>query len=368
MSAIELSVLIHTENNDLHGLLMSMALRERGHRVVRGLGSELAHTDTVEFRFGAGAGQVRLHQDGDTVELDQVDVVWNRGTRATVPAVSPEVDFDATQLLALQEAAYMLTDGAFWANPPRAVQMAGLRPMQLRMAPSAGLRIPETLVGNDPGAIRDFVAHHPGTSYQPLGERSWSRSATDWIGGRAQAQVWLQDLPEDRVLKGMPGVYQAPVARRYEVRAQFFGDTCFALKVDSQRIRSGGHETRISQRARVISEPVELPEHVHQGCRNLMDALGLVTCAFDFVVTPEGEWVFLDMNESAQFMFLEMWCPDLNVLDACCAFLESRDADFHYRRPPQPARLDQVYDPVRHGSILREGRLGVGPAMRIATG
>lgn len=367
MTDTHLSVLIHTESDDLHGLLVAMALRERGHQVVRSFGNDLPLSSAVEFRFGEGPSAVRLHHGGEVLDLDRVDVVWNRNPQ--LPSLGGAADdgdgeFSLAQLLVMQEAAYALTDGAFWANAPRAVRMAGLKPLQLRMAPAAGLRIPPTLVSNEPMAIRDFVDRHPETTYKPLNGKSWAGSGVDWTGC-GSSRVRPQDLPHDELLRLMAGIFQARISRCFDVRAQFFGDTCFALRVDSDRIDRAGFDGHARHRARITSEPVELPMAVHQGCRNMMDALGVVSCAFDFAVTPDGEWMFLELNQSAQFMFLEMWCPELNVLDACCAFLESRDADFRYQRPERPARLDKVYDPARHDAILRAGRLGVSSAMRM---
>jgi D-alanine-D-alanine ligase-like ATP-grasp enzyme len=36
-----------------------------------------------------------------------------------------------------------------------------------------------------------------------------------------------------------------------------------------------------------------------------MRDLGLVYGAFDFVITPEAEWIFLEVNPGGQFGFLE---------------------------------------------------------------
>jgi len=36
-----------------------------------------------------------------------------------------------------------------------------------------------------------------------------------------------------------------------------------------------------------------------------MDSLGLVFGALDFVVTPDGQWIFLEINPNGQWFWIE---------------------------------------------------------------
>ena len=79
-------------------------------------------------------------------------------------------------------------------------------------------------------------------------------------------------------------------------------------------------------------------------------ARNLVAGAFDFIVTPDDEWVYLEVNEAGQFIFVEQWCPELTLFDAFCAFVESGDPDFVYKRPASPQTLEalqEAADPER---------------------
>lgn len=108
---------------------------------------------------------------------------------------------------------------------------------------------------------------------------------------------------------------------------------------------------------------IELPPQVRSRCRRLMQRMDLVFGCFDFIVTPEGEWVFLEVNEAGQFLFLESWCPELPMLDMFCAFLESRDADFEYTPNACPVRFDQMVRDAAVTLSLQEARdLHLGPA------
>ena len=52
-------------------------------------------------------------------------------------------------------------------------------------------------------------------------------------------------------------------------------------------------------------EAVELPEDVIARLRNLMKRLGLVYGAIDMRLTPDGRYVFLEINPAGQWLFVE---------------------------------------------------------------
>lgn len=53
-----------------------------------------------------------------------------------------------------------------------------------------------------------------------------------------------------------------------------------------------------------VLEPVEVPADIVVGLLAYLRALGLHYGAFDFVITPQGEWVMLECNPSGQCLWL----------------------------------------------------------------
>lgn len=357
MSVAPLNILIHTEFDDLHALMIATALRERGHQVLRSLGHDLPLRSGIEFQFGGTSQNLLLHGDHTPLALDQVDVVWNRRPQTpALPTGLAEADreFVWNQLVLAQRAMFALADNAFWVNPIPAASATNLKPLQLKLAGPAGLAIPVTLISNEPAPIRAFLRRHPTVIYKPLHGHIWREDGREW--GSYTARVTLDDLPADRLLRATPGIFQAQVAKQYEVRAQFFGDSCFAVRIDSQQIEYGEFDWRMHQHHAAMSRAITLPPAVHAACRALMRSLGLVAGGFDFIVTPDDQWVFLEVNEAGQFLFLEHGCPSLPLVDACCDFIESRDADFRYCPSTNAigaAELERRHD---FGTMLRAER------------
>ena len=75
-----------------------------------------------------------------------------------------------------------------------------------------------------------------------------------------------------------------------------------------------------------------------------MDRLGLVFGCLDLVVTPEGEHVFLEVNEMGQFLWLEEYNPALLTLDLFCELLVHGREGFDGRPASDPVRYGDVFD------------------------
>jgi D-alanine-D-alanine ligase-like ATP-grasp enzyme len=72
-------------------------------------------------------------------------------------------------------------------------------------------------------------------------------------------------------------------------------------------------------------QPYTLPEPVSERVLRLMDALGLNYGALDFIVTPQGRHVFLEVNPAGEFMWL-MRHPGLPIAEALANVLAGRAA------------------------------------------
>ncbi len=59
-----------------------------------------------------------------------------------------------------------------------------------------------------------------------------------------------------------------------------------------------------------------------------MASLGLVFGSMDLVVTPEGETLFLEVNEAGQFLWIETLNPAIPMLSLFADFIASGRSDF----------------------------------------
>ena len=341
------TVFIYTMPGDWHAVLAEAALKQRGHRVLRYFGTDFPALADVEFEYGEGGESLRLHTIDGSYQLSDFDVVWNR--RMTAPKLPSGIDPRDRDYVSLQlrfgdAAMRSLLREAFWINPYDAARNADHKPKQLQLALRNGLKIPETLVSNRPEAIRRFIDAHPSVIHKPLIGAAWEED--DKTLSTYTARVRAEDLPGEALLRAAPGIFQAQVPKQFEVRAQFFGASYFALKIDSTRIEYGEMDWRLHQNGAMTDGSVALPDAVYRACMKQLDSLGLVAGAFDFIVTPDDEWIYLEVNEAGQFIFVEQWHTEFTLFDALCDFIESADPAFRYQRKPGAQRLADLIETV----------------------
>ncbi len=71
--------------------------------------------------------------------------------------------------------------------------------------------------------------------------------------------------------------------------------------------------------------PHDLPRDVEQHCVELVEQLGLTYGAIDMIVTPDGRYVFLEINPAGLYLWIEA-ATGLPITDAICDLLVASDA------------------------------------------
>jgi glutathione synthase/RimK-type ligase-like ATP-grasp enzyme len=94
---------------------------------------------------------------------------------------------------------------------------------------------------------------------------------------------------------------QEEIVRSADVRATFIGSQCFAAEItgNASLVDWRDSDMEVSYSACTLGVDVE------RMCLAMLDRLGLVYGAFDFVRTPEGELVFLEVNPTGEWAWLE---------------------------------------------------------------
>lgn len=350
-----MKILIHSHPGDAHSIAGAVALGMRGHDVWRDVGFDLAHGATFELGNFDGEHWRTTHAArGQVRAAEALDVVWFR--RPVRPAVAADVHaadrgFVAGEWSEVTRGFNLACGSAFWVNPLGALSRANNKPTQLAAADRLGMTIPATMITNNVDALASFLDAHDQVIFKPLHGALWEVEGKKL--GAYTTVVTREHLSPPERIRACPGIFQARVEKAFEVRAQFFGRTCFAVRIDSQQLEHAQVDWRRERGSRDLSAtPIELPEACAASCLELMSELGIVSGAFDFIVTPDNEWVFLEVNEAGQFIFLEMWCPQLPVLDGFVRFLESGDAAFQYQPRTDRIVLDAVFKDARFQYML----------------
>ena len=347
-------VLITTQLDDIHAKVVARVLSERGHEPVLWYGSDFPSRQTISLDLD-GPGEPALRLDGpDLAFSGKFDVVW---LRRPVDAVLP-ADMHPGDRVFAQREWYCLTRGfwqtmardALWINPWANAARAESKTRQLVEAAGVQLSVPRTLCSNDPARIRSFIRENPGeTIYKPFYSSQWKLED----GGTAfafTAVVTEDDLPDDDVLRLCPGIFQPRISKSHELRVTIIGRHVFAVEIASQALEVAQVDWRAGTRV-LDYRLIALPPEVEARCLALMERLGLAFGCLDFIVTPEGEYVFLELNQMGQFLWLEELVPELPLLDAFCAMLTQRRPDFEWSIDRATLRYAEFHDPEREAAI-----------------
>lgn len=160
-------------------------------------------------------------------------------------------------------------------------------------------------------------------------------------------QITPDSIPADSVLKLLPGIFQQRIQKAYELRITYFGDYPVTVKLMSQEHPKGQLDWRYVPSHELIIEEYKLPEKIDQKCKEFMKKFGIVFGCFDFIVTPDQEHYFLEVNESGQFLWIEALNPNIPMLDIFTEFLINQKPVFHWKRKANSLVLSKFEQRVR---------------------
>lgn len=186
---------------------------------------------------------------------------------------------------------------AHWMNNPEKDELAARKVYQLGLASGIGLRVPRTLVTNDPGKAAEFIENEgaKGTIYKAF-------SATE----NAWRETRLLKPEEHKLIDAVqfaPVIFQEHIRAAIDLRITVIGDDIFPAE-----ILSGDTDYHVDFRMTMynaVINPHVLPDDIIAKLMKLMKTLGLIYGAIDMRLTPEGEYVFLEVNPAGQWLFIE---------------------------------------------------------------
>jgi len=324
--------LFDTIAQDEHALALQWVLERRGHTADLLLLSEFPASQGLTLALSDEAEQFLASHARHPVKNTTYDgcvIRRRRGPMLSSDLAAEDAIFARRQADILTDAVpEFVSNSGLWVNPPDQRLRANNKPAQLKAARGARMAIPDTLISNDPEEILRFVRDHDKVVHKPLQPAVWS--------GPDGSHLTFTGMvtPEDVLRSGQslaltPTIFQSYVEKAFEVRAVFMGDCCFAARIEAKRggVAVVDWRTTYFVGSGLPLAHMTLPQDVHEQCRSIMKALGLVFGCFDFCVRPDGQYVFLEVNPMGQFLWMDRH-PKFSMLSTFCDFLESQDPDF----------------------------------------
>ena len=254
------------------------------------------HKSTQELKFPYGR----------SINGDEISGVWYR--RPAQFKFPPEFT-PVIQLFAEEESRSTIRGlweilDCVWINHPERNREAELKIKQLKTANEVGLEIPRTLITNNPEDVEKFFikTQDKGVIIKRLG----GGIMLDGDQGLAiyTSIVKNDDMEEIDRVKYAPALFQEYIEKDLELRITVVGDKVFPVEIHSQ----GSEKAKIDWRKDTLNlkhKEHQLPPDVTRKILNFNQKLGLNFGAIDMILTPDGKYVFLEINPNGQWGWIE---------------------------------------------------------------
>lgn len=303
------TVLILTQSHDPHLPPVAEAIHARG--------AEVLSFNLADFPEAVELGAtLESHQDGwfgsmrfqgQCIALESIASIWWRrpkqykapmtyspGERAFLEEEANRGIIGVLESLALHQ--------TLWVSRSHSIRRAELKPLQLAAAQQLGLHTPRTLLTNDPGAVQAFYEACRGQVVL----KAVSRGAIEEEERRFiyTSQVQPDHLAALEGVRATAHLFQEWLPKRFDLRVVVVGRQVFAAEIHSQHSERARLDFRRGY-ADLTYAVHTLPQEIETKALALVRLFGLQFSSMDFLLTPEGGYVFLDLNPNGQFYWLQ---------------------------------------------------------------
>lgn len=280
----------HVEQVRKHLKMPSVVVDTASFPVALGLSALLGHNEE-SFHFV-------LPETGEKLYLDKVGAVWYRRIRPY--GFHADLSNHTARLFAWSEANEALLGvwyslNCFWMNSPMADEISQRKIKQLQVARAVGLSIPDTLVTNEPDLAQEFIER------QGVGQVVCKAFRNIAEAPRETHLIRSEDLSLLNSVRYAPVIFQRFVPAILDIRITIVEDDIFAASISSDAqymtdYRSGLNTAKV--------EPYKLPTNIADKLLQLMRTFEVNYGAIDMRLTPDGDYVFLEINPAGEYLFI----------------------------------------------------------------
>jgi ATP-GRASP peptide maturase of grasp-with-spasm system len=183
--------------------------------------------------------------------------------------------------------------------------------INLSVARSVGLQIPETAILTDKQALADFIHNNDGTITKTISDMNPFQYE---IEGKEYRYALYTNTFSDSQLPQLgerffPTLFQEQVNKRVELRIFYLAGKCFSMAIFSQQ----DEKTQVDfRRYNYImpnrTAPFKLPAVIEKKIVAFMERIKLNCGSIDMIYTESGEFVFLEVNPFGQFGMVSYPC------------------------------------------------------------
>lgn len=299
-------VVIFTNSEELSLQKVFWGLEKRAQKYIR-INTDTIHREgLISFSYDNEL-HARFEQKGNVVDVSEVRSAWFRR-----PIAPPKTEGEYSSEFISEEFrlalwSFYTTADIFWLNPPIPTRyiLESNKLYQQKLANKCGLMTPKTLITNNPVDAINFCKKQGGIVAAKV-VHSHLVNAQDEVYG-----VYTQRISTEQLQKGFAEIKKAPILlqeyipKKLELRITIVGENVFPCAIDSQSSERTRHDWRRYDFKNVSHFQVTLPKEVENKLKAFMRVAQINFGALDMIITPRNEYVFLEVNPSGQFGWIE---------------------------------------------------------------
>jgi RimK-like ATP-grasp domain len=305
-------VVIIAPPGDAHALVVAERIEYRDHEVVIWDSARLPAQDFINFKLNNN-GEIRIVLESSSI--GQIDlstaqsIWWRRPKSGTIPSsvldefIRAYCRSETDQLL--RSTMSSLDIPIF--NNPDAEEKSSRKGYQLKTALETGFSIPNTLITSSGSEAAKFTSE--------TSEGIIFKSFRSPAGSQCGTQEYEQSLSDNlSLVNNSPTIFQEKISPFKDVRVSVVGRKIFA-GISNSKLLDWRMDGSLTWKKHV------LPEKLQSLILGIMKKLGLVMGHFDFRLTPDNDYIFLEINPSGQFLFMELDDNELEISSAVANLL-----------------------------------------------
>lgn len=302
-------VLIITKTDDNHCIEnVSQAIIKKGGIPIRFNTDKYPLTSSLNIEYVNNRWKIELLADGECFDLTSLESVWYR--RLALGSNLGTVLEDKFKVPSLEESRRtffgMLSSlDAFQLDNYWDLKQAGCKQLQLKVAAALGLEIPETLITNSAESVPSFYHELKGEVITKM-QASFAIYENGVENVVFTNPITADDLSDLEGLQYCPMTFQRNIAKKLELRITIVGDRVFAASINSADHDRAKNDWRKMGHTLIRDWKVfTLPADIEHKLLKLMDYFNLNYGAIDMIVTDDDRYIFLEVNPSGEFFWLE---------------------------------------------------------------
>jgi hypothetical protein len=193
---------------------------------------------------------------------------------------------------------------ANWLNPLAKSYRAENKYLQMEYAKKVDFIVPAIIVSNEKERLIDF-SNKNSDVVMKLMNQDFYKDSDGKFKGIYVNKVSVDNLKNFGFSEENPIVLQSYIEKSFEVRYTVVGQDHHVCKIDSQLSNKANIDWRRYDIPNTPHNIIEPPTEIKEKVSELLDLFGLNFGALDFIVSPTGDWYFLEINTMGQWLWIE---------------------------------------------------------------